>query len=214
MAIRIRGSIVIDRKHGRRGDFSVGELTTEIGVFEVKDALLDQFEPGTYTGDFLVSRIEPDSFAWRGRVYVKVVARLAEIFVDDASEETPAPATPPEPDPIDSAIARTDAVIAKAAARPTPAPPMAAPTAAPVPAPVPASTSVPPATAKTETERTDEDQLFGAELALLVKCRSVVKLDATVDRQLLRAQCDRLKALGYRFDAKTQTWYHAEALPA
>jgi hypothetical protein len=33
-----------------------------------------------------------------------------------------------------------------------------------------------------------------------------VKLDPTVGRNKLRAQCDRLKTLGYKFQAARQIW--------
>jgi hypothetical protein len=36
-----------------------------------------------------------------------------------------------------------------------------------------------------------------------------VKLDPTVGRTKLRAQCDRLKGLGYKFEAARQTWVKA-----
>ena len=103
MSVRVRGTINIQRKSGRRGDFNIGDLSTEIGTFEVKDALIEQFEPGTYSGEFIIQWIEPDSFSWRGRVFVKNRATLVEILVDEADEGAPPPATPPEPDPIDTA---------------------------------------------------------------------------------------------------------------
>ena len=56
-AIRVRGSLVVERKSGRRGNFNVGELTTAIGIFDVKDTVIEQFEPGSYTGDFLIRSI-------------------------------------------------------------------------------------------------------------------------------------------------------------
>ena len=71
MSVRVRGTINIQRKAGRKGDFNIGDLSTEIGAFEVKDALIEQFEPGKYTGEFIIQWIEPDSFSWRGRVFVK-----------------------------------------------------------------------------------------------------------------------------------------------
>jgi hypothetical protein len=49
-------------------------------------------------------------------------------------------------------------------------------------------------------------KLFGAELGAKVWKREGIKLDPTVDRGLFREQRDRLKELGYRFDAKAQAW--------
>jgi hypothetical protein len=48
--------------------------------------------------------------------------------------------------------------------------------------------------------------LFGAELYGAVTKRDAIKLDPTVDRIKFRAQRDRLKGLGYRFDAARQAW--------
>jgi hypothetical protein len=76
MSIRVRGTITIQRKTSSRGAFNVGDLVTEIGEFEVKDSLIEEFEPGKYSGDFLIKFIAPDSYSWRGRVFVKVRATL------------------------------------------------------------------------------------------------------------------------------------------
>lgn len=62
-----------------------------------------------------------------------------------------------------------------------------------------------PATTETEPESStdsDDKSLFG----LLIPLGESVKLDPSVDRQVLRAQTVRLKELGYEFDAKCQTW--------
>ena len=48
--------------------------------------------------------------------------------------------------------------------------------------------------------------LFGVDLADLVWDSKEVKLDPTVDRAVFRNQRDRLKELGYLFDAKSQGW--------
>ncbi|MBL8344916.1 MAG: DUF3275 family protein, partial [Rubrivivax sp.] len=68
MSIIVNGSITIVRKSGKRGDFNVGDLNTEICEFEVKDALIEEFDPGKYTGRFVIDWIQPDSFTYRGRV--------------------------------------------------------------------------------------------------------------------------------------------------
>ena len=50
--------------------FQVGELTTSVGEFKVKDKVLEQFEPGAYTGTFLIDKIYPHSYVWYGKVTV------------------------------------------------------------------------------------------------------------------------------------------------
>lgn len=98
MSISVRGRLVVQRKTGRKGDFNIGDLVTEIGQFEVKDQLIEEYEPGTYAGLFLISWIEPDSYSWKGRVFVKVRATLDEIIVDDV-DETPPQAADSHPPP-------------------------------------------------------------------------------------------------------------------
>lgn len=200
MAIRVRGTIIIERKHSRRGDFNVGDLCTEIGEFEVKDSLIEEFEPGKYTGDFMIQWIEPDSFSWRGRVFVKNRAQLEAILIDSVDDNAAPPETPPEADPIDAARA-AQAV----APQPDPASTSTAQASAAPAADLPETTAdAAPATA---SNRVDPDQaLFGDELHEALQSRTAIKLDPTVDRQQFRAQRDRLKALGYSFDAKSQTW--------
>ncbi|CAD5366586.1 conserved hypothetical protein [Rubrivivax sp. A210] len=187
MSIFVRGTITIQRKTGARGAFSIGDLATEIGEFEVKDPLIEEFEPGKYTGAFLIKWIAPDSFTWRGRVFVKNRATLEEILIDVADEGADAPSTPPEPDPLDHA------------------PEPAKPAGMPVPEIVPELVG--------GNGRGDQSQaasadlvLFGEELIGLVQSLAPIKLDPTVDRQRFREQRDRLKELGYAFDAKAQTW--------
>lgn len=60
--ISIEGTLAIRKINGRNGDFSVGELQTSIGVFAVKDTVLDQYDEGKYKGIFMVNRIAPHSY--------------------------------------------------------------------------------------------------------------------------------------------------------
>ena len=208
MSIRVRGTIIITRRSSRNGGFNVGELSTEIGSFEVKDQLIEEYEPGKYAGEFLIAWIGPDSFIWQGKVFVKIRATLEAVFIDQDEGEAPAPATPPEPDPIETAA--TAIAKAKASAGDEPAPtPSATTTLTPtltrtaagaddqaLPQPKPLATS----------EQSEDGRLFGAELLDLVLARKVIKLDPTVDRQVFRHQRDRLKELGFVFNATGQTW--------
>jgi Protein of unknown function (DUF3275) len=216
MAIRVRGTITITRKEGRHGGFNVGDLVTDVGLFEVKDALIEEFEPGNYTGEFLIAWIEPDSFAWRGKVFVKQRATLAEILIDEADEGGTPPAQPHEPDPIE---ATAGAEAATPGARPASAPAgFRSDTQTSVSAAAGSAKSLPaqidhdPA-AKADT--TDPDaKLFGPEIYALLHKRETIKLDPTTERQLFRQQRDRLKDLGYSFDAKPQTWVVRELAEA
>ena len=49
--------------------------------------------------------------------------------------------------------------------------------------------------------------MFGDEIYQQIADRQPIKLDPTIDdRARFRAQTQRLRQLGYQFDAKTQTW--------
>lgn len=194
MSIRVRGTMIVSRKTGRRGAFNVAELRTEIGHFEVKDVLIEEYEEGQYTGDFFITWIEPDSVAWRGKVFVKNRAQLEAIIVDDAEEGAPAPAPsmPPEVDPAEaspSASPRLDDLVSSSSS--------AEPTA-------------PQRDGTTEQSEPSDKSLFGDDLYPLLLRREPIKLDPTVDRLAFRAQRDRLKALGYGFNVKAQTWTAAQ----
>ena len=181
--VAVPGTLVVKWIAGRNGDFAVGDLHTSIGEFRVKDALLDQFDEGEYHGRFWISQIYSKSYEYRGRITIETRANIADLQIDyenDAPEEAPVTG---EPDPIDEA---------------PPAPP-------PVPMrqePVVAETAEHGTTINDADER-----LFGGELCDMLVEGSDVKLDPTVDRLRFRQQKDRLQALGYAFDVKSQTWY-------
>lgn len=184
--IQLHGTLSVIRRKGARGSFSVGDLSTDIGEFKVKDQLLDQFEEGEYKGTFVVSRIFPSSYVWRGKVVAEIRATVVEVLIDAATEGAQHEA--PEPDPIEEARPEAEEVL---------------------PAPAPAVLPQPPVddAGGDEGDTPHPDlHLFGDELLRSIFARQNVKLDPTVDRALFRDQRDRLKQLGYRFDAKTQAW--------
>lgn len=197
MSIIVNGSITIVRKSGKRGDFNVGDLNTEIGEFEVKDALIEEFDPGKYTGRFVIDWIQPDSFTYRGRVFVKNRAKLAEILIDEGERGEPQQQMPPEPDPIEAEAA--------AALQPQSMQPAVGPISPEI---AQATTDAEPTADKPAAADDPDLALFGAELHAQFTKREPLQLDPTVDRQQFRAQRDRLKAIGYRFNPKTQGWLH------
>lgn len=201
MSITLTGVLSIKSISGNRGAFSVGDLSTEVGNFRIKDAFLDEFEPGQYKGRFVVSSIYPYSYVWRGKVSVEIRAKLLEILLDEEAEvasgsETSVPEShgvDAEPDPIDE---------------PAPVP---APAAVPKPAAARPARNVIPTTSaeRTETPSSDTPSIFQQEIQEAVDAGGPVKLDPTVDRLVFRQQRDALKALGFRFDAAAQHWIKA-----
>ena len=188
--INVSGTIQIKKFNGARGEFSVGNLVTSIGTFKVKENILDQYDIGRYTGEFTVSQIYPSSYAWRGKVITELRMVVTDLMLYEAGEapgvpridaEIPAAANDmPEPDPIDEQL--------------------------PVPVPVPAPASMPtrPASSSASAANDDDANLFGLLHDYVVQGK--VKLDTTIDREIFRAQKERLKVLGFRFHSPTQTW--------
>lgn len=218
------GTLTVTEIHGKRGAFLVGTLATSIGDFKVKDVELDQFDPGIYNGHFVVERIFSKSAPWKNGIFTEIIAKIApDGFLIDTEDigtvETDLPATQAEPDPIDEsckarlpacpppvetvrALESADVVSSQPVKQATP---QAVQVAQSKPRPSPEPTAQ-------DGDRDDEDEaLFGVELfAQFVRRENDIALDPNVDREQFRHQRDRLKAVGYRFDSKSQRW----SLPA
>ncbi len=180
--ITLPGTLFVKTIHGRRGDFAVGNLITEIGEFKVKDTLLDQFSEGEYRGRFALARIFQGAYSWKGATISELRASISDIELFEATEKpVVAPEAPTVSDPLEDPVQAPEA---------PPAPSHSAEAAPAVPAPV---LSAP-------------DREAGSDVARALAAGLPVKLDPTVDRVLFRTQRDQLKAAGYRFDAATQSW--------
>ena len=205
MTVTVEGTLKVKIIHGSRGAFSVGDLTTSIGSFNVKDPVLDQFEEGTYSGRFVIETIYAWSYSARGRSVVEVRAKLADLMIDESQDGSPGTA-PVEPDPADEPPFESSP--AQSPALPEPAvEPAEAPDHDDAPAP-----SADPDGA-TNTAESDLIDLFGDSLAQAISQREPVKLDPTIDRMRFRLQRDHLKNGGrnYGFIPDDQTWYPVES---
>lgn len=188
MSITIPGVLNVKSIQGRNGTFSVGDLRTEIGEFRIKDTLLDEFEPGQYTGRFVISQIFPQSYSWQGRVSIEVRAKLQEILLDNADVGSEPVVEPPEPDPLDEEAGSPSPRQSRHSRKKA----------------VPAA---PLATDASPQPGTDSNtSLFDPEVQALVDAGDMVKLDPAVDRNLFRRQRDQLKALGFTFNPASQSW--------
>jgi len=202
--ITLPGQLAIKTIHGRNGDFNVGRLATSIGEFVVKNAELDQYAEGKYEGDFAIAEIRPSTYTANGRMVIEIRALLGGMTlsnIDALSGDEARQLSPQEVDPIDEeAQAPTPAkpkAPAKAKAR-SPRDPLVDTT----PFGSEPSNVTPEASAEA-----DDVALFG----VLWPLGEIVKLDATVDRRVLRQQRDRLGALGYAFEPLSQDWHLAKA---
>jgi hypothetical protein len=191
--INIPGQLAIRTIHGRNGAFNVARLSTSIGEFVVKDQILDQYSEGKYDGEFVITQISPSSYSHGGRTVIEVRARLDAMILDDMdalSQDDTERLDQKEVDPLE------EDVPAVPATPPTDAgdPPFGMPSSehAPNASPVPAN---------------EDEVLFGT----LWPLGYIVKLDSTVDRQRMRAQCARLGQLGYQLNFKQQVWERPHA---
>lgn len=197
MSISLSGRLRVKRITGANGPFCVGDLETEIGEFRIKDAVLDQFDEGLYQGQFWVQQIFPWSYSTNGRMVIEIRAKLADLQIEghtrarvearDSVEPDPAKETP-MPDPLPSAPPTTAASKER-----------------PVPADDNADTADTPPQLDPTADNASDQSLFGELFAAVVE-RQPVKLDPTIDRILFRRQRDRLKSLGYTFQASQQSW--------
>lgn len=197
------GTLAVEVIKGSRGDFCVGTLMTSIGEFKVKDAALEQFDRGSYTGRFTIEKIYIESTRWRGGWFTNLMAKIAidgyQINEEDESP-APAPSAQAEPDPIDDPVASKPGVQSES--------------------PVPSGESWlhEPIAAQSLNKSLEwtannpvndpDEKLFGIELYPLFKQRAAsIALDNTIDREQFRMQRDRLKENGYRFDPRNQQWH-------
>ena len=58
----VRGQLAIRTIPGRNGRFTVGRLTTRLGLFHVKDPELEQYPEGKYEGEFVIRYIYPKAY--------------------------------------------------------------------------------------------------------------------------------------------------------
>lgn len=199
--ITISGQLAIKTIHGRNGDFNVGRLATSIGEFVIKNAELDQYAEGKYDGDFVIAEIRPSTYTTSGRMVIEIRAHLGGMTlsaIDALSRDEASRLSPQEVDPIDeetSSAAKT--------------PPQAKPTTSgdPLIDTTPFGVDTSAITKTVATIDTDDATLFGP----LWPLGDIVKLDATVDRRVLRQQRDRLGALGFEFAPLSQDWHRIAA---
>lgn len=247
----VPGTLVIrDIQKRAGGSFKVGKLSTHIGQFEVKNPELDQYEPGTYSGNFCIDKIFPSHYIAGGKIVIEMRAVLScfvlagfdtetgevePLDVDPADTEEAAPASSTPAPATDSAqgVSQEAAPVTSTSA---PEPEFTTRTHRLVPTrnrgyvgvevdndgnpiavpadSVPADETPAPDSMKVmsvEEEKAFREaqldkELFGEDLYPL---GTEVKLDPTVGRAKLRSQCDRLKGLGFKFQAARQTWVQA-----
>ncbi|ANX03904.1 DUF3275 family protein [Immundisolibacter cernigliae] len=203
--ITLPGQLAIRTIHGRNGDFNVGRLATSIGEFVIKNAELDQYREGKYEGDFVITEIRPSTYNTSGRMVIEIRAHLGGMTlsnIDPLSRDEANRLSPQEVDPIDEEAQTPAPAVAS-----TPVEAKAPASSDPLVDTAPFGADVPPTPAATQTAQDEDATLFGA----LWPLGDIVKLDATVDRRVLRQQRDRLGVLGYEFAPLSQDWHLVSA---
>ena len=168
----------------------------------MKNAELDQYTEGKYEGDFVIAEIRPSTYSANGRMVIEIRALLGGMTlsnIDALSRDEARRLSPHEVDPIDEETQAPAPDTTKATARPK-----SRSSRDPLVDTTPFGSE--PAAAASEASA-DDAALFGA----LWPLGDVVKLDATVDRRVLRQQRDRLGVLGYEFAPLSQDWHLAKA---
>ncbi len=84
--VRVKGRMAVNVINGRNGQFSVATLYSEIGDFTVRYEGLDQYDAGTYEGEFVIRdtdvRVRPFGV---GKI-IEPVAFLEDLILDNADE--------------------------------------------------------------------------------------------------------------------------------
>lgn len=177
--VSVKGTINIRAVSGRFGPFNVGTLDCSIGKFTVKDSSIEEFDEGSYDGDFVIALIEPKSYFSSGRMIVEVRATLSAIMLDKCENHLPAVHESFEQDPLEEELdTRVSEVVSRAK---------------------------PERDEANESGDVDVDvpSLFG----VLWPLGNIVKLDPTIGRAVFRQQKEYLKnQAGYRFVSEFQHW--------
>jgi len=188
-------------RQSRNGAFCVADLSTAFGEFKVKDPLLDQFEEGEYQATVWISEIYLAQYIAFGKGVTEIRARLHDLQVESQAELSTAQEQP-EPDPIDE-----QRPVGGAASKKSVPPPSTAKDFSHFnKGGKPQSGSL--GSGPQESTQGEHDGLLDAEMLRAIANRDPIKLDATVERALLRRQAAELgQRHGYRFDAKQQLWF-------
>lgn len=183
-------------RQSRNGAFCVADLSTAFGEFKVKDPLLDQFEEGEYLATVWISEIYLSQYIAFGKGVTEIRARLHDLQVESQAELSTAHEQA-EPDPIDE-----QRPVLVAASKKSVPPPSTAKDFSHF------NKGGKPQSGSLDSTQGEHDGLLDAEMLRAIANRDPIKLDATVERALLRRQAAELgQRHGYRFDAKQQIWF-------
>lgn len=201
----VRGQLAIRTIPGRNGRFTVGRLTTRLGLFHVKDPELEQYPEGKYEGEFVIRYIYPKAYPVGDGMRFEIRANLDGMTlsgIDKLSKAEARAFAAQDVDPLDEETG-TPPAAAEKSKKPKPASAPVQASKDPLIDTTPFGVDTPSATAAASGgPESDDAALFG----ILWPLEESVKLDSTIDRRTLRLQIARLNQLGYAFDATAQQW--------
>ena len=217
MSIMLEGTLAVQRISGVNGEFSVGKLETEVGVLNLKDPHLDQYETGKYAGRFLVDRIFPHGYMSRTNCFIVEIRAVVKEYIihNDEPDELDTVVGLTEQDPLE-----TPSVLIPEPAGSSTAFPEALPQEIPTQKSTPTQRPQPVSPASVEPVLPDNGQtpqapqsnpegtlaeLFGE----LWPLADIVTLDPTTVRSDAvnhRKRTQYLKSQGYIFKATSQSW--------
>ena len=175
--ISVPGTIQIRCISGRFGNFNTGTLKCSLGTFSVKDASIEEFDEGSYSGDFLIEEIKPGSYTTSsGGLVIEVRATLNKIILHKGVLPEPVEPQQFEQDPIEEVIHSN------------------------------ISPAAPELMSPLTNVAVDSPEEGEALFQYLWPLGKVVKLDSTINRALLRKQISYLNLNGYEFVASEQRW--------
>lgn len=221
MSIQITGTLVIKTITGRYGDFNTAKLSTSIGEFAIKDAVLDQYTAGRYEGSFLIQQIKPSYYSTAGGTLIVEIRAYLESMSLDGFDATVTTDDSLIQDPVEeeaSQLPNLKPELPEFETSSSETPPAETPsledkitviTVSDKPQktpPKPEPEEMPFGMTKEELEQQADPDPDQALFGLLWPLGQEVRLDATVDRLTQRSQVARLRELGYEMDIKSQMW--------
>ncbi len=99
--VTVKGRMAVNVINGRNGQFSVATLYSEIGDFVVRYDGLDQYDAGTYEGEFVIRDTDVRIRAFGVGKIIEPVAFLEDLVLDNADEGLQENIPDAIPDPVD-----------------------------------------------------------------------------------------------------------------
>ncbi|MGD8594639.1 MAG: DUF3275 family protein, partial [Gammaproteobacteria bacterium] len=109
--LRVTGRLVVNERYSHFGAFNVGILYSSIGDFTVKYNGLDEFNEGTYSGEFVIKSTFQRTRKFLVGIIVEPVAEIEAIYLDEAVEGNQDQIPPAIPDPVEEEMEQTGAQL-------------------------------------------------------------------------------------------------------